>query len=108
MSSYMGRPRIQNPKVIEVRARVDRETNKRILDYCNQNNINRTDFVRQGIDLLLGNMQNRIIERIEIERKKSECYRKSHLDDVSYGEMLAYDRVKEIIMDEIQKINSLE
>lgn len=47
---------------------------------------------------------DKVIERIEIERKKAEHYRRAHLDDVSYGEMLAYERVKEIVKDEISKI----
>ena len=55
LSPRTGRPKTQNPKTIEVKARIDEETNKKLIDYCNKNNINKTEVVRKGIDMVLGN-----------------------------------------------------
>ena len=35
-------------------ARIDEETNKRLVDYCKRNSTNKTEVVRKGIDLVLG------------------------------------------------------
>lgn len=50
----MGRPKAENPKAIEVKARIDEGTNNRLNNYCKTNNVTRTDVVRKGIDLVLG------------------------------------------------------
>lgn len=49
MSPRTGRPRVDNPKTIEVKARIDKKTNDRLLKYCAENNVSRTDVVREGI-----------------------------------------------------------
>lgn len=54
MSPRTGRPKAENPKVIEVKARIDEETNDRLNEYCRENNTTRTEVVRQGIELVLG------------------------------------------------------
>lgn len=54
MSPRTGRPKAENPKVIEVKARIDEETNKKLVDYCNRNNANKTEVVRKGISMVLG------------------------------------------------------
>ncbi len=54
MSPRTGRPKAEKPKTLEVKARIDEETNKRLVDYCKRNNTNKTEVVRKGIDLVLG------------------------------------------------------
>lgn len=53
MSPRTGRPKAEKPKTIEVKARIDEETNNRLVDYCKKNNISRTEVVRKGINLVL-------------------------------------------------------
>lgn len=53
MSPRTGRPKAKKPKTLEVKARIDEETNKRLVDYCKRNNTNKTEVVRKGIDLVL-------------------------------------------------------
>lgn len=54
MSPRTGRPKVENPKTIEVKARIDEETNKRLVNYCKENRTNKTEVVRKGINLVLG------------------------------------------------------
>lgn len=53
MSPRIGRPKSENPKYIEVKARIDAETDRRLKEYCNTHNKTRTDVVREGIELIL-------------------------------------------------------
>lgn len=53
MSSQTGRPKSENPKDIEIKARIDDSTYRQIMDYCEKHQINRTEFVREGIALML-------------------------------------------------------
>lgn len=53
MSPRTGRPRVDKPKTIEVKARIDEETNKRLEEYCKENQVSRTDVVRLGIEKVL-------------------------------------------------------
>lgn len=55
VSPRTGRPKAEKPKTIEVKARIDEETNKRLVDYCKENRTNKTEVVRKGIDMVLGN-----------------------------------------------------
>lgn len=55
MSPRTGRPKAEKPKTIEVKARIDEETNKKLVDYCKKNSTNKTEVVRKGIDMVLGN-----------------------------------------------------
>lgn len=55
MSPRTGRPKAEKPKTIEVKARIDEETNKRLVDYCKRNSTNKTEVVRKGINMVLGN-----------------------------------------------------
>lgn len=50
----MGRPKIDNPKLIDLKVRVDNDTNDKILKYCTDNNVSKAETVRRGINLLLG------------------------------------------------------
>ena len=54
MSPRTGRPKSEKPKGIEVKARIDEETDKRLQDYCRKYSKTRTDVVREGIELVLG------------------------------------------------------
>lgn len=53
MSPRTGRPKATNPKIIEVKARIDDETNKKLIEYCAKHNVTRTDVVREGIKLVI-------------------------------------------------------
>ncbi len=55
MSPRTGRPKAENPLTVEVKARIDIETNKKLIKYCNDNNVTRTDVVRKGIQLVIEN-----------------------------------------------------
>lgn len=54
MSPRTGRPKTDNPKDIDIKVRIDKETNRQLLIYCEKNNVTRTEAIRQGIHLLLG------------------------------------------------------
>lgn len=56
--SPMGRPKSDNPLTVEVKARIDVETNKRLNDYCKENNTTRTEVVREGIEKVIGKKEN--------------------------------------------------
>lgn len=49
----MGRPKSTNPKDIDVKVRFDKELHEKLLDYCENHNITRTEAIRQGVHLLL-------------------------------------------------------
>jgi len=49
----MGRPKADNPKDVDVKVRIDKETSKRLSEYCERNGITRTEAIRQGIHLVL-------------------------------------------------------
>lgn len=49
----MGRPKAENPMNVDVKVRIDKSTNEKLLKYCNDNNITRAEAIRQGIHLLL-------------------------------------------------------
>lgn len=53
MSPRTGRPKVNKPKIIEVKARIDEETNERLIKYCKENQVSRTDVVRMGIEKVL-------------------------------------------------------
>lgn len=52
-SKPMGRPKSENPLTVEVKARIDKKTNDELIKYCKENNITRTDVVREGIKLVM-------------------------------------------------------
>ena len=53
LSPRTGRPKSDNPKGIEVKARIDAETDKRLQEFCKAHGKTRTDVVREGIELVL-------------------------------------------------------
>lgn len=55
MTPRTGRPKLENPKTVEVKARIDAETNEALIKYCEKYNVTRTDVVRKGIRCVLDN-----------------------------------------------------
>lgn len=53
MSPRTGRPKVDNPKAIEAKVRLTEEENKRLLIYCRENHINKSDALRRALNLLL-------------------------------------------------------
>lgn len=53
MSPRTGRPKVENPKDIDVKVRFDKETHDKLLEYCQKHGITRTEAIRKGIHLLL-------------------------------------------------------
>ena len=53
MSPRTGRPKSENPKTIEVKARIDEETNLELIKYCEKEQITRTEVIRLGIRKVL-------------------------------------------------------
>lgn len=58
MSPRTGRPKADNPKNIDIKVRIDAETNRNLLKYCEENGISRTEAIRKGIELLLEKNRN--------------------------------------------------
>ena len=48
----MGRP-TDSPKINDLKVRVNDETYKKLLEYCEKHNITKAEAIRQGIHLLL-------------------------------------------------------
>lgn len=53
MSPKIGRPKSKNPKSIDIKVRIDEETNGKLIKFAEKNNITRTEVIRKGIDLVL-------------------------------------------------------
>lgn len=53
MSPRTGRPKVGNPKGINLTIRLDPETDKRLLEYCIKHDMSKGEAIRQGIHLLL-------------------------------------------------------
>ena len=52
-SKKIGRPKSENPKENDIKVRIDTETHKTLLDYCEKHGITKAEAIRQGIHLLL-------------------------------------------------------
>ena len=53
MSPRTGRPKAVNPKNIDLKVRIDSETNKALEAYAEKNAITKAEAVRKGMYLLL-------------------------------------------------------
>lgn len=53
MAPKVGRPKTENPLNVDLKVRLDGETNKKLLTYCAEHDITRAEAIRQGIHLLL-------------------------------------------------------
>lgn len=59
MSPRTGRPPSENPKNIEVKARIDEDTARRLLAYCERLGITRTEALRKGIERILEDVEKK-------------------------------------------------
>lgn len=53
MSPRTGRPIIGGKKDIDVKVRFDKETHDKLLEYCEQHKVTRTEAIRRGVKLLV-------------------------------------------------------
>lgn len=53
MSPRTGRPKSNKPLSVEVKARIDVETDKKLTDYCEKHGVTRTFVVRKGIEKVI-------------------------------------------------------
>lgn len=53
MKKKIGRPRIDNPKEYIIKVREDKETYENICKYCDNENINISELVRKGVDVIM-------------------------------------------------------
>lgn len=53
MSPRTGRPKAENPKETRFSIRIDAETDKKLVKYCENHGISKGEAIRQGIHLLL-------------------------------------------------------
>ncbi len=53
MSPRTGRPIADVRKDVDVKVRIDGETNRNLLAYCKKNGVTRAEAIRQGIHLVL-------------------------------------------------------
>ena len=54
MSPRTGRPKINNPKSVDVKIRFDEISHKKLMEYCERNGVTRTEAVRKAVELLIG------------------------------------------------------
>nr|DAH88252.1 MAG TPA: Alginate and motility regulator [Bacteriophage sp.] len=54
MSQKMGRPKVENPKDVRFSIRLDADTDKKLCEYCERNEITRATAIRTAIHRLLG------------------------------------------------------
>lgn len=45
----MGRPVVGNPKTVDIKVRIDKETNERLLEFCEKHGVTRAESIRQAI-----------------------------------------------------------
>ncbi len=53
MSPRTGRPKVDEPKNIEVKVRFTEKTNQELLHYSKKRNLKRAEAIRIAVDLLL-------------------------------------------------------
>jgi predicted DNA-binding protein len=53
MSPKTGRPVVGNPKVNDIKVRLDDETHEKLLEYCKENGITKAEAIRKGLHMLL-------------------------------------------------------
>lgn len=57
MSPRTGRPKAEKPKNVDVKVRFDEESHKRLMQYCKNHNMTRTETIRKAVDLLVKSEQ---------------------------------------------------
>lgn len=58
MSPRTGRPIVGEPKVNDIKVRLDDTTHNKLLAYCQEHGISKAEAIRQGIHLLLDSKNN--------------------------------------------------
>lgn len=53
MSPRTGRPKAENPKDIDVKVRFDKVTHEKLMAYCREHDVTRTEAIRKGVQMLL-------------------------------------------------------
>lgn len=53
MSPRTGRPKVDNPKDVRFSIRLDYDTERKLLEYCEQHDISKGEAIRRGVHLLL-------------------------------------------------------
>lgn len=53
MSPRTGRPKVDKPKTIEAKVRLNEDENKELLLYCKENYVNKSEALRRALALLL-------------------------------------------------------
>lgn len=53
MSPRTGRPRAERPKNLDIKVRIDADTNALLMQYCEKHSITRAEAIRRGIAALL-------------------------------------------------------
>ena len=53
MSPRTGRPKVEVPLEIELKSRIDVETHKQLMKYCEEHHTTRAEVIRELIDKLL-------------------------------------------------------
>lgn len=53
MSPRTGRPKSTNPKSIDVKVRFDERLHNKLLKYCEDNKITRTEAIRKAVEMLV-------------------------------------------------------
>lgn len=53
MSPQIGRPKVESPLAVELKTRIDVETHKRLVKYCEEHNTTRAEVIRELIEKLL-------------------------------------------------------
>lgn len=57
MSPRTGRPKAEKPKNVDVKVRFDEESHKRLMQYCKNHDMTRTEAIRKAVDLLVKSEQ---------------------------------------------------
>ena len=58
MNPKMGRPKSDNPKIIDLKVRIDKKTNERLLKFTEKHNTTRAEVIRKGLILMLDSDTN--------------------------------------------------
>lgn len=53
MSPKTGRPKTDNPINIRTSVRLDAETDRKLIEYCNRHSMTKGEAIRKGVHLLL-------------------------------------------------------
>lgn len=66
MSPRTGRPKMDNPRDYEVKARITTKTYTKLLEYCKKQDITKAEAIRKGIFLLIeGNLDETALRSLE-------------------------------------------